>query len=144
MKKETWVVVANSSIAYIYKLEKKHLEEIDVLKHPESRLRNRDIVGDKPGRDFESMGTLRHSLEPHHTPHEQEVILFAKELAHYLEAARNRNEVEKFYLAASPIMLGLLRQSLDASTVKLITGEIDKDLTQLKPEEMVEHFSFSY
>lgn len=144
MKKESWIIVANSSVARIYKLEKMHLEEIDTLIHPASRMHNRDLVGDKPGRDFESMGTLRHSLEPHHTPHEQELRLFAKELAQYLEAARNRNAIEKLYLAASPIMLGLVRESLDASTAKLISGEINKDLTQLKPEEITGHFPISY
>ena len=51
-------------MARIYKLEKKdHLEELKVLEHPESRLRNIDLVGDRPGRDLEVGVQGRHALE---------------------------------------------------------------------------------
>ncbi len=140
MVNESWIVVANSSLARIYKKDKKNLIEIKLFEHPESRLHNRDLVDDKPGRDFESVGNARHSLEPHHTPHEHEMMLFAKELANYLENARNQGNFDRLYLAASPDMLGKLRQILDHSTAKLIEAEIDKDLTQSKPSEIYNHF----
>src|SRR5215471_13213266 len=79
MKKDTWLIVANSSLARIYKIEKRsELKELKVLEHPESRLHNLDLVSDKPGRDFESAGIGKHALEPKTLPKKQEFITFAK------------------------------------------------------------------
>lgn len=110
------------------------------MEHPESRLHNRDLVSDKPGRDFESVGSARHSLEPQHTPHDNEMTLFAKEIASYLEKAYNQGEFLRLYVAASPSMLGKLRQVLNNNIIKLIEAELDKDLTHAKPEEIFNHF----
>lgn len=143
MKK--WLVIANSSVARIYKIEKKKaLVEIELFEHPESRLHNRDLVSDKPGRDFESVGHARHSLEPHSTPQQLEFNLFAKELSVYLENARNNGEFESLYIAASPTLLGLLRQSLDPATAKLVKGEVDKDMTHMNPDEIITHAPFLF
>lgn len=142
MNKETWVVVANSCIARIYKKDFNTLSQIEVFEHPEGRLHNRDLVSDKPGRDFESVGSARHSMEPRHTPKENEAIIFVKELSNYLQKARNKGEFDRLYIAASPSILGLIRQNLDNSTAKLVEIELDKDLTQLKPEELISHFAF--
>lgn len=143
MKKESWLIVANSSIARIFKIEKKHdLYEIKVLEHPESRLRNIDLVSDKPGRDFESFGNARHAMEPKTLPKKHEFELFAKAIADYLETAQNGGEFESLYIAANPSLLGLLRQSLHPNTLKLVKGEIDKDITHLKPQEIPSHLPF--
>ena len=143
MKK--WLVVANSSLARIYKVEKqKALVEVELLEHPESRLHNRELVSDKPGRDFESVGRARHSLEPRSTPQQLEFNLFAKELSAYLETARNNGEFESLYIAASPTLLGLLRLSLSPNTAKLVKGEVDKDMTHMNPDEIMTHAPFLF
>lgn len=145
MKKDSWLIVANSSLARIFKIEKKHaLVEMEVLEHPESRLHNRDLTSDKPGRDFESAGMGRHSLEPHSTPKEQEFNNFAKHIAHYLDNALNKGEFERLYISASPALLGLLRRALHPSTQKAISGELDKDMTQMKPDEIAHHLPFLF
>jgi protein required for attachment to host cells len=143
MKKNKWLLVANGSLARLFKVEKKdHLVEIKVFKHPESRLHTRDLVSDKPGRDFESANTARHAIEPPSNPKDLEFELFAKELSHYLEEARVKGEFDSLYLAASPSLLGLLRQRLNPSTAKLIQGEANKDMTHLTAQEMVGHLPF--
>lgn len=140
MKRETWVLVANSSVARVYRLEKHNLVEHALFDHPQSRLHNRDLVSDKPGRDFESVGSARHAMEPRHSPKDVEADLFAKELARFLEAGRNRGEYDRLFVALSPAMLGLLRNNLDSATAKLISEEVDKDITQLKTDEILKHF----
>lgn len=143
MKKNSWLLIANSSLARVFKIEKKReLKEIKVLDHPESRLHNLDIVSDKPGRDFESLGAGRHSFEAKTLPKRQEWLTFAKLIADYLEDAHNRGEFEELYVAAAPSLLGLLRQSLHPNTAKLIKEEIDKDITQLKIQEIPSHLPF--
>lgn len=145
MKKVSWLIVANSSLARIFKFEKRNeLVELKVFEHPESRLRNIDLQSDRPGRDFESMGTVRHAMEPKTLPKQHEFALFAKSLADYLENARNQNEFETLYIAASPSLLGLLRNSLHPNTAKLVKGEVDKDITHLKTAEIFSHLPFFF
>lgn len=145
MKKDTWLVVANSCSAKIYKVgHKQTLVEIEILEHPESRLHNRDLVSDKPGRDFESMGNTRHAVEPRVWPQQQEVINFAKLLADHLEKAFNNGNFEKMYVAANPTMLGLLRGSVHSNIAKHIAGEVDKDMTHMKPDEIIKNVPFLF
>ncbi len=145
MKKDYWLLVANSSLARIFKIEKGHsLVEITVLEHPESRLRNLDLVSDKPGRDFESAGLGRHGLDSGITPKQHEFTIFAKYLADYLETARHLGKFERLYIFAGPTLLGLLRQALHPETIKLIKDEVNKDITHLKPEEIASHLSLLF
>lgn len=145
MKKECWLIVANSSLARIFKIEKRHdLKEVKVLEHPESRLHNLDLVSDKPGRDFESAGIGRHALEPKILPKRQEFAVFAKVIADYLENAHQLGEFESLYVAATPSLLGLLRQAMHPNIAKSIKGEIDKDMTQMKPQELPSHLPFLF
>ncbi len=145
MKKDTWLIVANSSLARIFKIENRHsLIELAVLEHPESRLHTRDLVSDKPGRDFERIGPARHSIESQTSPKQQEFNYFAKQLAKYLEEALAKGEFNRLYLAASPGLLGILRQILHPSLTKLLSGEINKDVTHLKPQEIMTHLPFLF
>lgn len=143
MKKDTWLVTANASMARIYKLcSKQTLTEIAILENPASRYYDKDLVSDKPGRINESSSVTRHAMEPKTTPKENEFQYFAKSLADHLESACNNKEFEKLYIAASPNLLGLLRRALHPNTAKHIHGEVDKDLTQMKPDEIINHIPF--
>lgn len=145
MKKDTWLVVANSSSAKIYKVgHKQTLVELEVFDHPESRLHNRDLVSDRPGRDFESMGNTRHAMEPRVWPQQQQVINFAKQLADHLEQALHKGEYEKIYIAATPTMLGQLRGSFHPNTTKHVAGEVDKDMTHMTPDEIIKNVPFMF
>lgn len=144
MKKELWILVANSSVARIFKKNGSSLVSVKVLEHPESRLHNRDLVSDKPGRDFESIGAAKHSYEPQHSPHEVEVINFSREISSFLQTAKNNEQFDDLYLAANPSMLGLLRQNLSSEIAKITKETLDKDLTQMMPEEIINHFTFTY
>lgn len=142
-KDQTWLLVANSSLARIFKVQKRQsLIELEVLEHPESRLHDRDLVSDKPGRGFESTGSSRHSMEPQTSPKQLEFMTFAKNIAHYLEEARLKGDFNRLYLVASPTLLGLLRQSLYPSTMQLISGELDRDMTHMKSNEIIGHLPF--
>lgn len=145
MKKETWLLVANSSLARIYKIEKQqHLTELKVFEHPESRLHNLDLVSDKPGRDIQVGGTRRHALEQKTSPKKQEFQVFARELTDYVDEAHKQGILDTLYLAASPSILGLLRQSFHPNTAKLIKGEVDKDMTTFKSHEILGHLPFFF
>jgi protein required for attachment to host cells len=137
----TWVVVANSSCATIYKMEKiKELKELQHLEHPESRLHSRDLVTSRPGRSFESMADhSRHALEPPTSPQKIEFMAFARTLCEHLELARKNGDFDNLYLAASPSFLGLLRQYMSMHVNATIKKEIDKDMTHMQPKEICEY-----
>ena len=145
MKKDTWFLVANSSLARIYKVgHNQSLVEVEVLEHPESRLHNQDLVSDRPGRDFESSNPSRHAIEPRTWPKQHEVDTFAKILARHLEGGLTSGAYDKLYISASPNLLGLIRQALSANIIKHVAGEIDKDLTHMKPDEIVKQVPFLF
>ena len=145
MKDASWLLVANGSTANLYRVEKKtKLVRIESFEHPESRLHNQDLVSDKPGRDFESVGNARHAYTPHISPKGQEVIDFARQLVAHLEEGRINESFDRLYLVASPNMLGIMRQHLTPPTLKLIQGEADKDLTQVPHDRLIEQLPFVF
>lgn len=128
---ETWVVVANSSEAKIFRMKKfPKLEVISSLEHPESRLHNIDLVSSKPGRTFDKVGGGRHSYQAVTDPKHIEVEKFAKTVATYLQTAQGKNEFSKIYLIAAPAFLGLLRPLLDSKLQNSIVREVAKDMTE--------------
>lgn len=144
MKKNAWIVIANSSLARIFEVENHtNLKELNQLIHPASRQHAKDLVSDRPGRSFESVGTARHSMEPKSHPHDQEIVEFAKKLCAHLDAARTHGSINRIYIAANPHFLGLIRKHLPAQTAQLIAAEVDKDITTLKPQEILEYFTIS-
>lgn len=145
MEREAWIVVADDAYARIFRLENhRNLEEVETLVHPESRLREQDLVSDRPGRTFESHTVARRSLGQTISPKKQEAIVFAKLVANYLNEAVASGKCVKFYLAASPSFLGLLRPQLNKATTKLIESEINKEITHLDKKEICDFFPFAH
>lgn len=130
--KQTWIVVAESARARILATLEAggKLRELADLSHPESRLHDRELSSDLPGRAFDSHGEGRHGMEPATTPREQEVRTFAAEIARYLERGRHEGSYEALVLVAPPRFLGLLRAELSDACRNLVVGELDKNLVQ--------------
>jgi protein required for attachment to host cells len=132
-----WVVVSNSALAKIFRIEKfPKIAIVDTLEHPESRLHNVDLVSERPGRAFDKVGVGRHAYSPVTEPKQVEVEKFAKDLAKYLDAAFLKKEFSRFYLIASPSFLGLLRKEMHGQTQEAIIAEIPKDMTDHVTQEI--------
>jgi protein required for attachment to host cells len=138
---KTWILVADSSVARIFvaKGPDGPLAEIESLSHTASRLHDRDLASDRPGRTFDSVGAGRHSKELGVSPKEEEAVRFAEQLASRVNAARAANEIDRLMVVAAPRFLGLLRQRLDPPTHKIVAFELDRDLTRMGPEEIRSH-----
>ena len=142
MPNTTWVVVADSSRARIFKAETAlgPLQELAALAHPEGRLHAQDLTSDLPGRAFDSSGLGgRHAMEQNIDPKENEALKFARQVAEYLENGQNANQFSKLVLVAAPKFLGYLRQSLSDRVVELVAWEIDKNLVQQNAEDIRRH-----
>jgi protein required for attachment to host cells len=138
----TWIVVANSSHAKIFRLVKfPKIEQVTSMDHPESRLHNQDLEGRKPGRNFQSGGTTRHAYQPETEPKEVEIEKFAHTLSDYISESHRKGEFARLYIMASPAFLGLLRRWIHAAAQKTIIAEVAKDMTERTSLEIEEHLA---
>jgi protein required for attachment to host cells len=128
--KKTWVVVANASTAKFFSARnaRGELELVAELTHPESRLRNQDLVSDAQ----KDHNNARHAA-PHDgeraLPKTQEMVRFAHELAARLKAGRLEGAFERLIVVATPHFKGMLLDALDDATAKCVEKSIDKDYT---------------
>ncbi len=153
MIQTTWILVCDASKARIFEGTKKNqpwalLETID---HPESRLKDQDLVTDRPGRVQQSAvngqgnGTLgkgsRSGMEPHITPKEAEHQQFARFLADVLAKGHRERSYDNLLIVANPQFLGILRGILTEQIKKLVKATVDKDYTSLPTKDLQERLS---
>ena len=133
-----WVLNANSSRAALFSADSpiaplKPLAEFD---NPDARAKQSDLASDRPGRTFDRRGAGRHAMELELDPKEREQLRFAKTIAEELEKGRLKHAFERLVLVAAPAFLGMLREDLGAPLRALVSLEVDKDYSTLRPEEL--------
>jgi protein required for attachment to host cells len=114
------------------------------MHNPTAGRKDRDLETDREGRRFGGTAGVTHgsgTAQSHHhgvdgerSTERHELTLFAKEVAQRIEAGRVNHEFEKLVLVAPPKMLGLLRQSLPATSQALLAAEVPKDILHQGPE----------
>ena len=138
--KYAWIVVADSARARILSAVDpgSALKPVEQLVSPASRMHERDLTSDKPGRAFDSAGKGRHATSSSKSAKEQIAINFAREVADHLEKGRIDNQYQRLVMVADPKFLGLLMKSLSDPAQKLVSLKLDKDLSKLSEEEIRE------
>ncbi|PRZ46752.1 protein required for attachment to host cells [Paraburkholderia fungorum] len=128
-----WIVVANQAASRIFETRSSsgEMEEKTAAIHPASRLKEKDLVSDAPGRTYDRFGAGRHRADPVSSQHERETASFANEIASALKEGVTGGEVDTLILVAPPAFLGELRGRLDAKTLQHVTLELGKDLVHL-------------
>jgi len=141
----TWILVANASSATVYASAgpRQALTRIKAMSHPQSRMKNADLVSDRAGH-MQSSGDGHGSRQPHTEPKQNEAEHFARELAQELEHGRNAKLFEHVILVAPPAFLGLINEKLDAQTAQLVSQRYEKDYTQLNDKELAAHLTRSF
>ena len=139
--KHAWIVVADSARARILSAvdPSSALKPVEQLVSPASRMHDRDLTSDKPGRALDGSGKGRHATSSSKTAKEQIAITFAREVADCLDQGRVDNQYEHLVIVADPKFLGLLMKSLSGPTEKLVSLKIDKDLSKLSEKEIRDH-----
>ena len=135
------VVVADSSKARILVAESGHdpLTEHGDYVHPESRLKEQDLVSDGTGSGIDSGGYGKHSMGHEKSAHKQQAKTFASDLCEEVEKIRRNSDVRRIYLIASPRFLGLLRSGMNKPCAELVAGEVNKDLVSQSLEQIRAH-----
>lgn len=136
-----WVVVADDAKARIFSAEKPvdPIVEIQTMCSSEGTLLEQDLVTDKPGRGSSGSGQGKHAVEEKSAHKEQYSIQFAKEVSECLDKNLQKKAFGKLLIVAAPHFLGLLRKELSQGVSEVISIQLDKNLTKMKPEEIREH-----
>ncbi len=135
--RKVWIVVANSSLAKIYQAVDGHtLTEKKSFEHPETHLKDNELVTDRPGANTYTTGNGPHPIQEKTPQKVKERHYFADQIATYLQEALYTGEFEHLYLIANPTFLGHLRSAMNPHLSKLIVSEVHKDLTHMKPSQI--------
>lgn len=134
----TWILVADGVRARLFSPspDGQALVELEDFTHPEGRAPGRHAMRDRPPRTMESVGPLRHGIEPRTTEAEKSADRFAHELNAVLERGRVDHRYERLVVAAPPDFLGTLMGVLDHHVRDCVVGRVDKDLTLLPAAEI--------
>ncbi|MBL9122673.1 MAG: host attachment protein [Planctomycetaceae bacterium] len=137
----TWILVADSGRGRLFSTE---LPEDDwqlehEFAHPESR---------EPGRAGRTTAPLgrthnagkqpgtQSAFEPHTPLETAERERFAAELSAFVDQGRVGQRFDSLVLVAPPQFLGKLRSALSPQAGRMVAATVDKDLSQLKAEEL--------
>lgn len=135
---KTWVVVAESSRAKIYEVDKtdstKTLKEIRGFTHSVSRNHKQQLAGNQQKESRHSQ--LTGSLDTHKDHERSE---FARSLGEHLNSARNNHQFNKLILMSPPKFLGDLRKNLGHETNKYVVSEVDKNLVRHNIKDIQAH-----
>ena len=136
-----WILVSDSSHARFFTADTASaaILEIEDLVHPESRQHAGDITSDLPGKQHDGNTSGHHRVDTTSEPHKQEVTHFAREVANHLRDKLMSNEFSHLVIVAEPSFLGALRNQLDEQVKKLVTLEVDKNLTRHSVEDIRSH-----
>ena len=143
MKKTiTYVLVADGARARIYVNDGpgKGLQALSGATHKaDLHHHSRDVKSDKPGRAIDAATGQRSAMEPHQDWHRFEKHKYAREMAKVIDSAAANRAFDRLILVAPPATLGDLRTALGEQTLKLVSGELAKDLTRHAEQELPQH-----
>ena len=135
------VIVADASRARILSTRDTPglLSEIEDMVHPESRLREQDLVADGSGSGSDSGGHGKHSMGHEKAAHDRQADIFAKTLCEHIDKLHRREKIHRIYLVAAPSFLGSLRARLSKQCASLVAGEVSKNLVTHSIEDIRAH-----
>lgn len=139
----TWILIADASRAKVllYRGPGHKLKTVEGMSLAFDHKQASDILSDKPGRSFESIGATRHAVSPRSDPERLEEKRFAHEIAERLDTEARNASFERLIVVAPPTMLGDLRQALTPRLTHLLGATLDKDLTKTPEAKLAAHLA---
>jgi protein required for attachment to host cells len=136
----TWALVVNGARCRILRGVSGQVEDAPSELVLRSESRNlRDIMADKPGRSFASMGGGRRSaMEYAGDPLAEDQRDFIRQIIALLESHRRAGDFDRLAIFAEHDMLGHLRQLMPQMLAGLVIREVPKNLLHLSAQELAE------
>ena len=141
----TWIVIADGARARIVKNTgpgRGVVADANLVFRSEHR-KLQEIMADKPGRTFDSVGKGRHAMAYGADAVREDERHFLQSLAERLEKEALADAYDRLILVAPPRALGDLRPFLSKPVRNRVHEEIVKDLTQLPNDRLAVHLSAS-
>jgi protein required for attachment to host cells len=138
----TWILLADGAQAKVFAHSGPGtgLTPIEELIFEEEPLRAREIMSDKPGRSFSSVGTGRSAMEYSSDPVKMREANFVKQVADELERKYQESAFSRLIIAAAPTALGTIRNALSKTVKESIVAEMPKNLTNEPTPRLEKHF----
>jgi protein required for attachment to host cells len=138
---QTWILIADGARARILQNDGpgKGLHEIPGGTFHGNHAATHDIMSDRTGRSYSSVGPGRSAIEAHSDPHRELKKQFVHQLAEALAEGLQRKAYDRLVIVAAPSALGDLRAALSDQVRAKVTGELAKDLTKTPDGDVAEH-----
>ena len=137
----TWILVADAARARVLAATgpRAPLAQVPGLHLESEHQKTSDIVSDKAGRTFQSVGSGRSAYEAREDPHRALKKSFAHHLSELLDQKAAAGAFDRVVLVAPPAFLGDLRAAISESVRGRVHGEVAKDLTKTPNDEVRSH-----
>lgn len=137
----TWILIADGARARV--LENtgpgRGLHAIDGLSFERDCPPTHEIVDDREGRSFSSVGPGRSAMEPTSDPRRLLKRDFVRGLAQMLGDGLQSDRFDRLVIVAAPQALGDLRAALPEGVRSKVVGELAQDLTKTPDHELAAH-----
>jgi protein required for attachment to host cells len=139
----TWVVIADAARARVFENRGRGtgLTAVDGMALQAELAPSREIGTDKPGRSFESVGSMRHAMESPSDPHREQKRQFARRIAEAVAAQQAAKSFDRLVVVAPAVTMGDLRALLPDRVKSAISTEIVADLTNTPISELPGHLA---
>ena len=137
-KTRTWVLIADGSRAKVLEAvgPGTGFQDVADMTLSTDLPKSRDVLADKPGRTFNSVGAGRHAKENTSDPHRELKREFAGRVVAELRGAMLARRFDRLVLVAPPAFMGDLRAELPKDVKDKVADEITSDLTNTPKEEL--------
>ncbi|MEE8445594.1 MAG: host attachment protein [Alphaproteobacteria bacterium] len=141
-KTVTWYLVANHARGRIFANDgpgkglRPAIDKTFTLDEPRP---THEIVSDREGRGAGPASGSGHSMNAATDPHAHEETEFLRHLAAEIGELGQKGRYDRLVIVAAPRALGDLRAYLPRAARDKVTGELDKDLTQLTGADIAQH-----
>lgn len=138
----TWVLLADGAQAKVFAHSGPGtgLTPIEDLLFEEEALQAREIMTDRPGRSFSSVGGGRSAMEPSSDPVQVREARFVRGVAEALNRKYQESAFHRLIIAAAPVALGDIRDALSDKLKAAVVAEMPKNLTNLPTPQLEKHF----
>ncbi len=99
-----------------------------------------EFASDRPGRAFDIVGKGRHAMSPPESGQDHQTLVFARQVADYLNDAIAESRVNKLVIFAAPKFLGYLRSELSDTALRSIALAESRNVSDLDEKEIRDYF----
>lgn len=136
---DIWILTADRRRARIFSADRPHSQELNEIQsffQPDAAFQDRELVEPAPGRNSGGGLGTRHGMDSRSSEREKSTTHFVRDIIRQVEKAHHNGEFSKLVLVASPDMLGEIRNQMSSNLRQDVTYELDKELTELRPNEL--------